>query len=144
MAEPGALSFPEAFRWGVAGAAHQTEGGNWNSNWWEFEHTEGSGCAEPSGDACDSFHRWPEDADIAASLGFDNFRFSVEWSRIEPEPGEFSSAALSHYRTVCEGLVARGLEPVVTLHHFTHPRWLSALGGWEHPGTPARFARYCE
>ncbi len=138
-----ARPFPQGFRWGVAGAAHQVEGGNWNSNWWEFEHTEGSGCAEVSGDACDSFHRWPEDAQIAADLGFSDFRFSVEWSRIEPEDGEVSQAALEHYARVCEGLRHRGLTPVVTLHHFTHPRWFSCLGGWESDEAAERFERYC-
>jgi beta-glucosidase len=138
MARP----FPDGFRWGTATAAHQIEGGNWNNDWWQWEHTPGSGCVEPSGDACDSWHRWPEDAAICADLGFDNYRFSVEWSRIEPEDGEWSAAALDHYRGVCEGLRSRGVEPVVTLHHFTTPRWLAAAGGWTEPSTAERFARF--
>ena len=87
-------AFPEGFTWGTATAAHQIEGGNTNNDWWAFEHTPGSGCAEPSGDACDSWDRWEEDADLVAGLGLDNYRFSVEWSRIEPAEGEFSRAAL--------------------------------------------------
>jgi beta-glucosidase len=136
--------FPDGFGWGVATAAHQIEGGNWNNDWWAWEHTPGSGTAEPSGDACDSWHRWPDDIDIVAELGFDNYRFSIEWSRIEPEEGEFSRAALDHYQRVCEALRERGIEPIVTFHHFTTPRWLAARGGWEDPSTADAFGRFCE
>ena len=82
-------SFPDGFLWGTATAAHQVEGGNWNNDWWEWEHRPGSGCAEPSGDACDHYHRYREDIALLAELGFGAYRFSVEWSRIEPEDGEF-------------------------------------------------------
>ena len=136
--------FPDGFQWGTATAAHQIEGGNWNNDWWRFEHTPGSGCTDVSGDACDSIHRWAEDADLVASLGFDNYRFSVEWSRIEPEDGEWSQAALDHYRRVCDGLGERGVDPVVTFHHFTSPRWLADQGGWTNPSTADRFGLFCE
>ncbi|MEO6628404.1 MAG: family 1 glycosylhydrolase [Aquihabitans sp.] len=136
--------FPEGFTWGTATAAHQIEGGNANNDWWAFEHRAGSGTAEPSGDACDSYHRWREDADIVASLGLDNYRFSLEWSRIEPADGEFSQAALDHYARVCEGLKERGIDPVVTFHHFTTPQWLVDQGGWERPETAERFAVFVE
>ena len=136
-------AFPEGFTWGTATAAHQIEGGNWNNDWWAFEHTPGSGTRESSGDATDSFNRWAEDADIVKSLGFDNYRFSIEWSRIEPAEGEFSMAALDHYVRVCEGLKERRIDPVVTFHHFTTPTWLAAKGGWEEPDTTERFAAFC-
>jgi beta-glucosidase len=136
-------AFPEGFTWGTATAAHQIEGGNTNNDWWAFEHTPGSGCTEPSGDACDSWDRWAEDADLVAGLGLDNYRFSVEWSRIEPADGEISRAALDHYRRQCVGLRARGVDPVVTLHHFTTPRWLSEQGGWETGLAVERFGRFC-
>jgi len=136
-------SFPEGFTWGTATAAHQVEGGNTNNDWWAFEHTPGSGCTESSGDACDSWLRWEQDADLVASLGLDNYRFSVEWSRIEPSEGEFSQAALQHYRDQCEGLRQRGIDPVVTFHHFTTPRWLTAQGGWESDLAIERFERFC-
>jgi beta-glucosidase len=136
-------SFPEGFTWGTATAAHQIEGGNTNNDWWAFEHTPGSGCAEPSGDCCDSWDRWAEDADLVASLGLDTYRFSVEWSRIEPAEGEFSRAALDHYRRQCGGLRERGVDPVVTFHHFTTPRWLARQGGWESETTVERFGRFC-
>lgn len=139
----GNRSFPDGFTWGTATAAHQIEGGNTNNDWWAFEHTPSSGCSEPSGDCCDSWERWPEDADLVAGLGLDTYRFSVEWSRIEPEDGEFSRAALDHYRRQCAGLRERGIDPVVTFHHFTTPLWLSRLGGWESDTTVDRFGRFC-
>ncbi len=137
-------AFPNGFTWGTATAAHQIEGGNFNNDWWAFEHAPDSVCSEPSGDACDSWNRWEEDADLVASLGLDNYRFSVEWSRIEPADGEISRAALSHYRQQCEGLRARGIDPVVTFHHFTTPVWLTAQGGWETGFAVERFARFCK
>lgn len=136
-------SFPDGFRWGTATAAHQIEGGNTNNDWWRWEHTHGSGVAEPSGDACDSWNRWPADADIVAQLGLDNYRFSLEWSRIEPAPGEWSVAAFDHYRRICDGLRDRGVEPVVTLHHFTTPLWLADQGGWESAQAVDRFGEFC-
>ena len=138
------LAFPKGFLWGTATAAHQIEGGNVNNDWWLFEHDPSSPCLESSGDGCDSWHRWPEDLDLVASLGLGAYRFSLEWSRIEPEEGEWSEAALDHYRAVCAGCRDRGLVPVVTFHHFTTPRWLAARGGWESPDAPDRFARFCE
>ncbi|MBA2624102.1 MAG: glycoside hydrolase family 1 protein, partial [Acidimicrobiia bacterium] len=118
--------FPEGFTWGTATAAHQIEGANWNNDWWAWEHDPASGVVEPSGDACDSYHRYGEDVALLAELGFGTYRFSLEWSRIEPEEGEWSRAALDHYRRVCAACVDAGIDPVVTLHHFTTPRWLAA------------------
>jgi beta-glucosidase len=138
-----AHAFPDGFSWGTATAAHQVEGGNTNNDWWEFEHMSGSGCVDSSGDACDSWNRWPDDADLVAELGLDNYRFSVEWSRIEPAEGEISRAALGHYRRQCEALRARGIDPVVTFHHFTTPRWLVAQGGWESEAAVSYFGRFC-
>jgi beta-glucosidase len=137
-------SFPDGFTWGSATAAHQIEGGNWNNDWWAWEHTPDSGTVEPSGDACDSYHRYADDHAIVAELGLDNYRFSLEWSRIEPEEGQFSIAALDHYARVCDDLLERGVTPVVTYHHFTTPRWVAHHGGWEEPDTADRFARFCE
>jgi beta-glucosidase len=136
--------FPEGFRWGTATAAHQVEGNNVNNDWWEWEHREGSVCVEPSGDACDQYHLYPEDLRLLASLGFDNYRFSIEWSRIEPEEGSFSKAAIDHYRRVCGTCLANGVDPVVTFHHFTTPRWATADGGWHDDRIVDRFIRFCE
>jgi beta-glucosidase len=136
-------SFPDGFRWSTATAAHQIEGGNWNNDWWRWEHTPGSGCAEPSGDGCDSWNRWEEDVALVAGLGLTDYRFSIEWSRIEPEPGEWSTASLDRYARQCEALLERGIDPVVTFHHFTTPRWLADRGGWAEPETADRFAELC-
>ena len=139
-----ATNFPQGFRWGTATAAHQVEGGNWNNDWWAWEHAPDTPCEEPSGDACDQFHRYDEDIALCAALGFDNYRFSIEWSRIEPEPGEFSRSALDHYRRVLASCHAHGIEPVVTFHHFTTPRWVVAEGGWHTASTVDRFLRFAE
>ncbi|MGY1808641.1 glycoside hydrolase family 1 protein [Blastococcus sp. SYSU D00669] len=136
--------FPDGFLWGAATAAHQVEGGNVNNDHWELEHAPHSPFAEPSGDACDSYHRWPEDLDLVAGAGLDTYRFSLEWSRIEPEEGEFSRAALDHYRRIVDGCRERGLIPIVTLVHFTQPRWLLHDGGWTGPKTGDRITRYTE
>jgi beta-glucosidase len=130
--------------WGAAGSAHQIEGGNTNNDWWDFEHAPGSRCAESSGDACDSYHRWPEDLDLVVGMGLGAYRFSLEWSRIEPAEGEFSLAGLEHYRRMCAGCHERGIVPVVTFHHFTSPTWLAARGGFEASDAPDRFARFVE
>ncbi|HWD51880.1 MAG TPA: family 1 glycosylhydrolase [Acidimicrobiales bacterium] len=138
------ISFPDGFQWGTATAAHQIEGGNVNNDWWEFEHDPTSGCLDRSGDACDSYYRYPEDIALVAALGLTFYRFSLEWSRIEPEEGEFSRSALDHYRRMLSTCREHGLVPMVTYHHFTHPRWLASAGTWEAPQAVNRFARYCE
>ena len=139
-----AINFPPGFLWGTATAAHQTEGGNWNSDWWEFEHREGTPCVEPSGDCVDHLWRYPDDIRMLRDLGLSSYRFSIEWARIEPEDGEFSKASLDHYRRMVACCRENDLLPVVTFHHFTTPRWLAADGSWENPSIVDKFARYCE
>ena len=136
-------SFPEGFIWGTATAAHQVEGGNSNSDCWALEQAKPSLFAEPSGDAVDQYHRFGEDVAIVAQLGLGAYRFSIEWARIEPEPGCFSQDALDHYRRCVETCLKFGVKPVVTFHHFTQPLWLAGLGGFAAPDFPARFAAYC-
>jgi len=138
------VTFPEGFVWGVAGAAHQIEGGNWNNDWWAFEHAPGTPCVEPSGDCTDSYHRYAEDIALVRDLGFAAYRFSIEWSRIEPEDGEFSRAQLEYYRRMLAACHEAGVQPVVTFHHFSNPRWLAAMGGWANEEVVDRFGRYCE
>ncbi|GAA1023655.1 beta-glucosidase [Acrocarpospora pleiomorpha] len=133
------IPLPPGFLWGAATSAHQTEGANENSDWWALENMPGSFCEEPSGQAVDSFHRWAEDMDLAADAGLRDYRFSIEWARVEPEPGVFSGEALKHYRHMIEGALQRGLRPLVTLHHFTCPAWFA---GWADPAAPDLFARY--
>lgn len=136
--------FPESFLWGTATAAHQVEGNNTNSDFWVMEHVPHTVFAEPSGDAIDHFYRYPEDMALLAELGFNSYRFSVEWARVEPEDGRFSTAVLDHYRRMCETCHAHGLKPVVTYHHFTSPRWLIDQGGWQNMETAAKFGRYAQ
>jgi beta-glucosidase len=136
--------FPEGFAFGSSTAAHQVEGGNVNNDWWAWEHAPRTTCVEPSGDAIDQYHRYAEDFALLAELGQTAHRLSLEWSRIEPAPGEWSDAALEHYRRVLGTLAEHGLTAYVTLHHFTIPRWLSERGGWLAPGAVDRFERYCE
>jgi beta-glucosidase len=138
------MQFPEGFLWGTAAAAHQVEGNNVNNDNWLYEHVPGTIYAEPSGDACDHYHRYEQDIALLAELGFNTYRFSIEWARIEPEEGEFSKASLEHYRRMLVACREHGLTPMVTFHHFTSPRWLIANGGWEGRDTADRFARYCE
>lgn len=135
--------FQEGFLWGAATSGHQTEGGNVASDSWAVENLPGTSFTEPSGDACDSYHRWAEDMDIVSQLGLNTYRFSLEWSRIEPEPGQISRAALDHYKALIAGCRARGLTPVVTFNHFTCPRWFAEQGGWTNPQSPELFAAYC-
>lgn len=132
------------FLWGAATAGHQVEGGNVNSDSWIMEHLKPSAFAEPSGDACDSWNRWREDIDLVRRFGLDTYRFGIEWSRIEPEMGEYSSAALAHYRTMVDYCAQVGLRAFVTYSHFTVPRWFAALGGWEEPANVDHFVRFCE
>jgi beta-glucosidase len=98
--------------------------------------------AEPSGTACDHVHRYPEDIALLAGAGLGCYRFSVEWSRIEPSPGRFSERWLEHYRAMAACCKAHGMLAVPTLHHFTNPRWIADAGGWEEPETAVRFARF--
>jgi len=136
--------FPDGFLFGAAVSAHQVEGGNVNSDWWWWEHLESTPVHEPSGDACDFYHRYDEDIAILAGFGLNAFRFSIEWARIEPAEGEFSRAALGHYRRVLQACRNSGVMPIVTFHHFTLPRWLQDSGGFASDRFPALFERYCD
>lgn len=138
------IQFPQGFLWGAATAGHQVEGGNLNSDIWAAEWAPGSGFAEPSGDACDHYHRYPEDIATLADLGLNAYRFSVEWSRIEPEEGFFSHAELDHYRRVVGACHEHHVTPMVTYNHFSVPRWFADQGGWNAPAAADRFARYAE
>jgi beta-glucosidase len=119
------------------------EGENHANDWHEWERSADSGCAERSGDACDHVHRYPEDIAHLAELGLNCYRFSIEWSRIEPQPGTYSTRWLEHYEAMARGCRERGLLPILTFHHFTNPRWVAERGGWEDPQTAELFARFC-
>jgi beta-glucosidase len=135
--------FPADFLWGAATSAHQVEGGNLNNDWWDYEHAPSTAARESSRDGIDHFHRYAEDFSLLSSLGHNAHRLSLEWSRLEPAPGEFSRSAVAHYRRVLTALADADLTGFVTLHHFTLPRWLAARGGWLAPDAVAVFGRYC-
>lgn len=140
------LHFPRDFKWGTATAAHQVEGNNTNSQWWQWEQTPGHiANGDRSGIACDWWNNAETDFDRMVELGLNAHRLSVEWSRIEPREGRFDAAALDRYRAMLLGLRQRGIEPMVTLHHFTNPRWLDELCAWEKADVIVpRFKRYTE
>lgn len=160
-------NFHKNFYWGAATSSHQVEGNNHN-DWTEFEQriaTSKSQMAREkdwpdyilknypnplqeenyiSGKACDHYNRFREDFDIAKSLGHNAHRFSIEWSRIEPEEGKFDEKEIEHYREVIKTLREKGMEPFVTLWHWTLPLWVAKKGGWENRQTINHFVRYCE
>ena len=140
----GSNAFPAKFLWGAATAAHQVEGNNINSDNWLLERAPNTMYKEPSGDACDHYHLYEQDINQLADLGFNAYRFSIEWARIEPEKGFFSRAELEHYRRMLEVCHRRGLTSLVTYSHFTLPRWFAYEGAWENPESADLFARYCE
>jgi beta-glucosidase len=136
--------FPAGFLFGVATSGHQTEGNNTSSDTWFLENVRPTVFAERSGRACDSWELWREDLDLVQAMGLGAFRFSVEWARVEPWEGTFSSEALDHYAAIVDSCSQRGLAPMVTLNHMSCPHWFAKRGGWLDPAAPALFARYCD
>ena len=135
------VQFPSNFFWGSATSSYQVEGNNSNADWWAWEKKVGK---EQSAQACKHYELYEADFDLAKSLNHNAHRLSIEWARIEPQEGEFSSSEMQHYVAVILALRKRGIEPMVTLHHFTNPIWLAELGGWENARTPELFVRYSE
>ncbi len=139
------LKFPEGFLWGSATAAHHVEGHNINSDWWDWEQVPGHiRNGDRSTVACDWWEgeRYREDFDLAQSLHQNAHRLSIEWSRIEPREGEWSGEAIAFYRRVLTALRERGMTPLVTLYHYTNPRWLVEKGGWETEAVVPLFERF--
>ena len=142
MAQP-RLEFPRGFLWGTATAAHQVEGNNTNNDWWQFEMRPGAiWHGDRSGLACNWWADVEADFDLMAAMGHNTHRLSVEWSRIEPEEGRYDPAAICRYREMLTGLRQRGIEPMVTLFHFTTPLWLARQGGWSNPAVVSHFRRF--
>ncbi|TFV99862.1 glycoside hydrolase family 1 protein [Leifsonia flava] len=142
MAVNADIVFPAGFLWGASCAPHQNEGNNLNSDMWALEQLPGSSFVERSGDSVDFYHRWKEDIDLLKSLGLNSFRFGIEWARVEPVRGDFSAAELAHYRRIIDYCLAQGVEPVVTLHHFSSPLWFVQSGGWGSSEVVDRFGDY--
>ena len=149
--------FPDGFLWGAATSAHQVEGGQRN-DWSEWEASpsrladlEKRGLLRKfgkdnfiSGDACDHFRRYADDFQLAKDLGHNATRFSLEWSRIEPTEGAFDESMIRHYHDVARTIRSLGMEPFVTLWHWTNPLWFRDRGGWLNSRAPEWFARYVE
>ncbi|HET8690180.1 MAG TPA: family 1 glycosylhydrolase [Candidatus Saccharimonadales bacterium] len=162
------LKFPKHFLWGASTSAHQVEGGNHNQ-WsvWELENARALASAAPhkigyldnwndiqgqatepsnyvSGLSADHFNRYEADFDLLESMHLNTFRFSIEWSRVEPKEGQFDSSAIQHYRDYIKSLKNRGIEPFVTLYHWTVPVWFDHKGGFERGGNIKYFVRFAE
>src|SRR3989344_1228225 len=135
------LHFPPGFLWGAATSAHQVEGQNTNSDWWEWEKTHLPE-NKRSGKVVDQYHRFEQDFELVTKIGHNAHRLSIEWSRIEPEEGKFDEAAIEHYIQVLSSLKKKGMTERLTLHHFTNPLWLAKNGGWENLKTPFYFERF--
>jgi beta-glucosidase len=140
---PDARKVPASFLWGVSTAGHQIEGNNVNSDAWLMENVKPTIFPERSGDACDSLNRFQQDIDLVKALGFNTYRFSIEWSRIEPSEGQFSLAMLDYYKRVIACCHKAGIRPAVTFNHYTTPVWFAASGGMMRSDGPDIFARYC-
>jgi len=163
---PDKLKFQEGFLWGAATSAYQVEGGITNQ-WSEWEKENAERLAKQaktywqdwqrekfpemfdpqnylSGRASDHYNRYEEDFDIAQKLNHNAHRFSIEWSRIEPEEGKFDEREIEHYRKVIKAIKDRGMEPFVTLWHWTNPVWLEKKGGCESKDFVFHFSRYSE
>jgi beta-glucosidase len=132
--------FPAGFLWGAATSSHQVEGGNRWNDWWEYELSDR--LPYRSGDACRHYEMYEQGFDLARSWGHNAHRLSLEWSRIQPSEGNWNLDEMNHYLTVIRALKKRGLEPIVTLHHFTNPAWFTKCGGWLRRDSPALFSRY--
>jgi len=130
------LRFPENFFWGTATSSYQVEGGIKGCDWTRWKD---------AGLACDHYHRFEQDFDLAKDVLHNNaYRFSIEWSRIEPEKGKWDMEEIEHYKKVLLALKERNITPFITLHHFTNPLWLASEGGWEKKKVIKYFTRYAE
>lgn len=138
------MNFPVGFLWGTATSSHQVEGGNTLNDWWAWESEPGRILAGHRSDkACDWWGgRWKEDLDLAADSGQNAHRLSIEWSRVEPSHALWDESAIDFYRELIQGALDRGMMPLVTLHHFTSPIWVSERGGWLNPDIVNLFSRY--
>jgi beta-glucosidase len=139
---PGWMNFPTGFLWGISTAAHQVEGNNEKNQWSDWERNGRIKTGEKSGLACDWWNNAERDFDLAREMGLNALRMSVEWSRIEPEPNRWDLEAINRYRQMLQGLHRRGIEPMLCLHHFSHPRWFENDSGFLSPTAEEVFERF--
>lgn len=136
------MAFQRKFLLGAATAAHQVEGNNIHSDLWVMENLEHSVFKEPSLNAVDHYNRYKEDLELMKNAGLDAYRFTIEWARIEPRKGEYSQEAVAHYREKLKYCHEVGITPIVTLHHFSSPFWITKAGGWENEAIITHFENY--
>lgn len=136
--------FPEQFIFGVATSAYQVEGGITNTDWNTFEEAGNIRDQQRVGQAANHYAYYAEDIALAKQLGQTAFRLSIEWARVEPQPGQFDAAAIAHYRQVLQTIHRAGMQAFVTLHHFTNPQWFVTAGGWHAPNAAERFLPYVQ
>lgn len=134
----------EKFLWGVATSSHQIEGYNQHNDWWAWEQAGNIEGGVRSGAATDHWNRFREDIALAAKLGVNSYRFSIEWSRLEPEPGKWNREALDWYRALVGECERHKITPMLTLHHFTSPRWFAEMGGFTSKSSPQKFLNFVE
>jgi beta-glucosidase len=138
------MELPKKFFWGTATSAHQTEGNNTRSDWWAWEQQGNIYDGSTSGKACNSWELFDKDLEAMRSLNVNAYRLSIEWAKVEPKPGKFDQQVINHYKEILQKLRKAGIEPFVTLHHFTNPFWIMERGGWEEKKNIAHFINYVE
>ncbi len=136
------IKFPSEFLFGIATSAYQIEGDNTNADWWRWE--ERGRVKHRSGKACNHWQLYAKDIELMHRMGIDAYRFSIEWSRVFPKPNEVDWNSLARYREIVDMLKKLGIEPMITLHHFTNPVWFADLGGWRKKENVDHFARFVE
>ena len=144
------MIFPKNFSWGTATASHQVEGGCENNNWylWESAKDENGNPRikdnQKAGLACNHWNKYKEDIHLIKKLGVTHYRFSLEWSKIEPKQGSYDEDVINHYSNVIDSLIQEKITPVITLHHFTNPIWFDELGGFEKEKNIDYFIDFCK
>ena len=136
------LKFPDRFLFGTAVASYQVEGGIYNNDWTIWENKKNSICVEPCNEACNHYELIDEDIKLLKTLGIKAFRFSIEWSRIEPLQGTFNDDEINHYVDKANKLISNDITPIITFHHFTTPEWLYNKGSWLNAKSDDYFNNY--
>ena len=136
------LKFPNKFLFGTAVASYQVEGGIYNNDWTIWENKSNSVCVEPCNEACKHYEMLDQDIELLKKLGIKAFRFSIEWSRVEPTEGNFDTDAINHYVEKANKLIASNIIPIITFHHFTTPEWLCKKDSWLNPDADEYFDNY--
>ena len=132
------LKFPPGFLWGTATSPTQVEG-HIENEWTNFTAQDGGHCRI----ACDNYHRYPEDIDWMSKLGVNAYRFGIEWGRLQSAPfAPLNQNELARYIDLLDRLKAKGITPMVVLHHFSNPPWINAIGGWTNAATIPAFVDY--